>query len=153
MEKTLTQQKRFFEGAREMDGGDFLSQAIIFIIILWVLFIIVVVGIIRWVIRVNPRVNLLKKILAQLEQLNAKTPGRPSPQKVSAIQKSAAKPAKPRHILEQVIVSGESCTECRASIPSGEQPHLFSGRVVCKKCDRVLRKSAGLDDSVSTTKA
>lgn len=139
-----------------------MGDAILIIILLWVLFIIVVVGLIRWVIRVNPRVNLLKKILAELEQINAKTPDRPAPRELSALSKSTppANPSKPAHALEQVKIksvpdksSGVNCTKCQASIPSGEPMCLFAGKVVCKKCDRKLRKGAGLDDSVSTTKA
>jgi len=115
----------------------------------------------RWIFRVNVIVNLLEKIRGELKLLNAKIPDRPSPRELSVLSKSlpAENPENSPHILERVRIKPEpnsfsdvTCTKCQSNIPSDEQPHLFAGKVVCKRCDRKLRKKAGLDNSVTTTK-
>lgn len=136
--------------------------AVIFGLIVFLFF----VGLIRAILSVDKRVTLLKNIHKELEKLNAKTPDRPSPKELSKMSvlnppKQSAKTEMATHVLEQVLerkttsddsASDVICTNCNAKIPPGDQPHLFAGKVVCKKCDRKLRKRAGLDDSVTTTK-
>ncbi len=134
-----------------MDGLDFMEYGILFIVAGWVLSILVPVFIIRWVIRVNPRVTLLKKILVQIEQLNAKTPGRPAPQAVAVMQKTTLLAGIENIKPEKKKPSGIICTKCKTQIPVGESLHIFAGKEVCKKCDQELRKKTGLDDSVTTT--
>ena len=37
-------------------------------------------------------------------------------------------------------------------LPRSQEPlHLFAGKEVCGKCDRMLREKTGLDDLVTTT--
>jgi len=137
-----------------MNGADYLYSLPLILIALWVFFILVLVCIIRWVIRVNPRVELLKKILAELKQINTEAHNKQSARDLALLEyqkQEELKEIKDAKKLEKIKpLPTKVCYGCKRAILFGEPVYLFKNRQLCSKCNDEWRKKAGLDASAST---
>jgi len=128
--------------------GDAFTQMFIVAIVASLLIFLFSVGLIRAILSIDKRIDLLKKIHKELELLNKKMPTRPSPKEIAEQKKREMEikdrdmEIKTRHPkpVERPKEAVAVCQNCDAAILG--KPLTFQHKTLCQKCNSLLRQQA-----------